>query len=110
MNSDRPEKPAPSMPQRPSLSAAESARSRGSVWSIFIAGATGLALFIGLFFLAGALGPIVLGVGLVLGAVYAIACLHYLLWGRWLGDAIRQEVEEEQQHQQLRARQVKQVD
>ena len=68
---------------------------RGSIWSIIIAGATALSLFIGMFFLAGALGPIVLGVGLVLGAIYVIACLHYLLWGRWLGDAIRQEVEAE---------------
>jgi hypothetical protein len=44
----------------------------------------------------------VLGVGLVLGAIYVIACLHYLLWGRWLGDAIRQEVEEEERHAQDR--------
>ena|ERR1700683_5451033 len=74
----------------------ETTKPRGSIWSIVIAGATGLSLFIGMFFLAGALGPIVLGVGLVLGAIYVIACLHYLLWGRWLGDAIRQEVEEEE--------------
>jgi hypothetical protein len=73
----------------------ETTKPRGSIWSIIIAGATGLSLFIGMFFLAGALGPIVLGVGLVLGAIYVIACLHYLLWGRWLGAAIRQEVEEE---------------
>ena len=76
----------------------ESPKPRGSPWSIIIAAATGLSLFISLFFLAGALGPVVLGVGMVLGAIYLIACLHYLLWGRWLGDAIRQEVEEEERH------------
>jgi hypothetical protein len=98
MNSD-PQKPAaPPMPTRPVMPPPEAAKPRGSIWSIIIAGATALALFIGLFFLAGALGPIVLGVGLVLGAIYLIACLHYLLWGRWLGDAIRQEVEEEERH------------
>jgi hypothetical protein len=96
MNSDRPEKPAPPMPQRPASPGVEAGRPRGSIWSILIAGATGVSLFIGMFFLAGALGPVVLGVGLVLGAIFVIACLHYLLWGRWLGDAIRQEVEEEE--------------
>jgi hypothetical protein len=96
MDSERPKPNIPPLPQRPVLPSAEANRPRGSIWSIIIAGGTGLALFIGMFFLAGALGPVVLGVGLVLGAIYAIACLHYLLWGRWLGDAIRQEVEEEE--------------
>jgi hypothetical protein len=98
MNADRPERGVPSPPQRP----LEPTKPRGSIWSIIIAGAVGLSLFIGMVFLAGALGPIVLGVGLVLGAIYVIACLHYLLWGRWLGDAIRQEVEEEERHAQDR--------
>jgi hypothetical protein len=102
MNSDRPEKPAPPMPQRPALSGADARRTKGSIWSILIAGAAGLSFFIGMFFLAGALGPVVLGVGLVLGAIFVIACLHYLLWGRWLGDAIRQEVEEEERDAQER--------
>jgi cobalamin biosynthesis protein CobD/CbiB len=79
----------------------ETAKSRRSIWSVVIAGIVAMALFIGLFFLAGALGPIVLGVGLVLGAIYVIACLHYLLWGRWLGDAIREEVEAEEADEKL---------
>jgi hypothetical protein len=74
---------------------------------VVIAGATGLAIFIGLFFLAGALGPVVLGVGLALGGIYVIGCLHYLLWGRWLGDAIRQEVEEEEADKKLEDRKSK---
>jgi hypothetical protein len=96
MNSSRPEKSAPPTPERPAFPTIATTKPRASPWSIIIAGATSLSLFIGMFFLAGALGPIVLGVGLVLGAIYVIACLHYLLWGRWLGDAIRQEVEEEE--------------
>jgi hypothetical protein len=83
--------PVPARPMPP-----EPARPRGSLWSVLIAGAIGLALFVGLIFLAGSLGPVVLGVGMVVGAIYVIACLHYLLWGRWLGDAIRQEVETEE--------------
>lgn len=96
MNDDPPKKSVPPPPQRPVMPTEDGKRSRGSVWSIIIAAATAVTLFIGMFFLAGALGPIVLGVGLVLGAIYLIACLHYFLWGRWLGEAIRQEVEEEE--------------
>ena len=100
MDSQRPKPSAPPLPQRPVMPTEEK-RPRGA-WSIIIAAATAVTLFIGLFFLAGALGPIVLGVGLVLGAIYLIACLHYFLWGRWLGDAIRQEVEDEERAAQER--------
>jgi hypothetical protein len=96
MDSQLPKPSAPPPPQRPAMPNDVGKRPRGSIWSIIIAAATAVALFIGMIFLAGALGPIVLGVGLVLGAIYLIACLHYFLWGRWLGDAIRQEVEDEE--------------
>jgi Na+-transporting methylmalonyl-CoA/oxaloacetate decarboxylase gamma subunit len=101
MDSQQPKRSVPPPPQRPVM-ATEDKRSRGSVWSIIIAAATAVALFIGMIFLAGALGPVVLGVGLVLGAIYLIACLHYFLWGRWLGDAIREEVEDEERAEQDR--------
>jgi hypothetical protein len=106
MPGEPPKRSAPPPPQRPVLPP-ESPKQRGSIWSVLIAGIVGLAMFVGLIFLAGALGPIVLGVGMILGAVYVIACLHYLLWGRWLGDAIRQEVEEEETHEKSDARKSK---
>lgn len=97
MSNDPPKRTVPAMPERPTAPEAEPPRRRGSFWTVVTATAIIVGLFLGLYFLAGELGPIVLGGGLVLGTIYAFACLHYLLWGRWLGDAIRQEVEAEEQ-------------
>jgi len=33
----------------------------------------------------------------------AFVVLHYLVWGRWLGEAIREEVEEEEREAEFRA-------
>jgi len=35
----------------------------------------------------------------------AFVVLHYLVWGRWLGKAIRQELEEDEREAEFRARQ-----
>jgi len=37
--------------------------------------------------------------------ILAFVALHYLAWGRWLGEAIRQEVEDEEREAEFRARQ-----
>lgn len=97
MSDDFPKRTAPPAPVKPTLPEPGVVKPRGSVWTLITATALIAGFFIGLYFLAGELGPIVLAIGLVLGAIYVIACLHYLLWGQWLGDAIRQEVEAEEQ-------------
>jgi hypothetical protein len=107
MNTNQSQPTVPPMPRRPELPESEPAKPRGSAWTVFTATALIVGFFSGLYFLAGELGPIVLGIGLVLGTIYVIACLHYLLWGRWLGDAIRQEVEAEEQINETRAAQTK---
>ncbi len=75
---------------------------RSSPWSIVLAGITGLVLFVGFIFLAAPLGGIVLGVGVILGGIFVIAFLHYLLWGYWLGNSIREEVEAEEREEEER--------
>jgi hypothetical protein len=67
-----------------------------------LAGVTGLILFIGFIFLAAPLGGIVLGVGVIVGGVFVVAFLHYLLWGRWLSQSIREEVEAEERDEESR--------
>jgi hypothetical protein len=68
------------------------AKPRGSFLSIALAGMVAVALFVGLFFLTlGLVGPI-----LVLGVVvFAMAAFHYFVWGWWLSNLIRHDVEEE---------------
>ncbi|HTQ40669.1 MAG TPA: hypothetical protein VMJ32_16725 [Pirellulales bacterium] len=90
----------PPLPERPELPEPALAKPRGSLWTLVIVTAMAAGFFISLYFLAGELGPIVLGIGLILGSIFVIACLHYLLWGRWLGDSIRREVEAEEQIEQ----------
>ncbi|MCC7083715.1 MAG: hypothetical protein IT427_01765 [Pirellulales bacterium] len=86
-SNDRPLQPPHSpLPERP----------RSSLWATFVAIAFGLAMFLGLVALAGALGPIVIAIGGSLLVLIAIAVGHYFLWGYWLGDSIRREVEEEE--------------
>jgi hypothetical protein len=75
---------------------------QGSPWSIVLAGVTGLIFFIGFIFLAAPLGGIVLGVGVIVGGVFVVAFLHYLLWGRWLSQSIREEVEAEERDEESR--------
>jgi hypothetical protein len=72
---------------------------RGSLWAVLLALMFGLAMFIGLVFLAGALGPIVAAIGGLVLILLAVSAGHYLLWGYWLSDSIRREVEEEDQRQ-----------
>jgi hypothetical protein len=69
---------------------------RGSVWSIVLAGVVGMTFFIGAIFLFSAFGMVVLGIGVVVGGICVVAFFHYLVWGYWLGDSIRREVEEEE--------------
>jgi hypothetical protein len=61
-----------------------------------------MAAMFGLAFLASALGPVVLAIGGIVFVLAAIAAGHYLLWGYWLGDSIRREVEEEEANRRAR--------
>jgi hypothetical protein len=93
-SNDRP----PPMPLRPSF---PEKRPR-SIWSVVMALLFGFALFIGLAFLASALGPVVLAIGGIVFVLVVFAAGHYLLWGYWLGDSIRREVEEEEANRRAR--------
>ncbi len=93
-----PENRLPPLPERPT----PSRPTQGSPWSILLAGVTGLTLFIGFIFLAAPLGGIVLGVGVIVGGIFVVAFLHYLLWGRWLSQSIREEVEAEEREEEIR--------
>jgi Na+-transporting methylmalonyl-CoA/oxaloacetate decarboxylase gamma subunit len=86
--------------QRPKLLVDESKKPRGSMWSIVAAGVFGLILFLGFLPLAGAAMYVALGAGVVFVVLSCVAALHYFVWGRWLGDAIRREVEEEEREKQ----------
>jgi hypothetical protein len=81
-----PRRGPPPLPEKPSR----------SVWSIIVAGVTSVVLFIGLMFLAGPWSGIIACIVLVVGLFCTLAFGHYLIWGQWLGDAIRQEVAEEE--------------
>jgi hypothetical protein len=83
----RPDRPAP--PEKP----------RGSIWTVILAFAFGIAMFLGLAVVAGPFMPVVLAIGGILLIVMGVAAGHYLLWGYWLSDSIRREVEEEEQNQ-----------
>jgi hypothetical protein len=74
----------------------DSKKPRGSMWSIIAAGTFGLILFLGFLPLAGAAMYVALGAGVVFVALSVVAAFHYFVWGRWLGDAIRREVAEEE--------------
>lgn len=61
-----------------------------------MAGVTGLFCFAGLTLLAAPLVGVALGVAMIVGGICVVAFLHYIVWGYWLGDSIRREVEEEE--------------
>jgi FtsH-binding integral membrane protein len=82
-------------PQRPKLDQ----KPRSSPWSIIMAGVTGLIVFAGLTLLAAPLVGVALGVAMIVGGICVVAFLHYIVWGYWLGDSIRREVEEEERQQ-----------
>jgi uncharacterized oligopeptide transporter (OPT) family protein len=86
------------MPQRPE-SAPQSEKPGKSIWSVLIAGMVSLLLFIGLTLLAAPVFGVMLCVIAVIGLFCTVAIGHYIFWGHWLGDAIRREVEEEEEHE-----------
>ena len=88
-------------PQRPTFDQ----KQRGSSWSIVMAGVIGVFCFGGLTLLAAPLVGVALGVAMVVGGICVVAFLHYIVWGYWLGDSIRREVEEEEREQQRRSQQ-----
>jgi hypothetical protein len=75
------------------------APSRGGCLTIVLTGMAGVLLTIGLFFLVRPLGAMVAWAPLVMGSVFLVVFFHYAVWGRWLGNVIRREVEEEEQRQ-----------
>jgi hypothetical protein len=88
-------------PERP-----EPPQSRGSFVIIMLAGGLGLMFLAVLIFLAAPLAPVVMA---AVGFVFffaALAAFHYVIWGWWLGDAIREEVaaEEEAERERLKAK------
>ncbi len=104
MPSDRgrfnPEDFAAARPERP-----QPQQSRGSFMAIVMAGGVGLMLLAVLIFLAAPLAPVVMA---AVGFVFffaAMAAFHYVVWGWWLGDVIRDEVaaEEEAERERLKA-------
>lgn len=60
-----------------------------------------LVIVLGLF---GAVLVTTLGIGLgpflAVGGIFAMAGLHYVLWGRWLGPMIQQDVAEEEKRRE----------
>jgi hypothetical protein len=83
------------LPQRPTFDT----KPRKSPWSIIMAVVAGVILFAGLTLLAAPLVGVALGVAMIVGGISVMAFLHYLVWGYWLGDAIRREVEEEEREE-----------
>ncbi|HEY2882520.1 MAG TPA: hypothetical protein VGJ15_08805 [Pirellulales bacterium] len=97
MPHDQPNSRVPPIPQRPD---APKEKSGGSMWSVFLACLGFLVIFGGLGFM---LSPVIglvftIGIGLVFLLIVA-AMAHYVLWGHWLQNAIRDEVEEEERQE-----------
>jgi len=59
----------------------------------------GLICFVGLTLIAAPLAGVTLGVAMIVGGICVVAFLHYVVWGYWLGDSIRREVEEEEREE-----------
>lgn len=79
------------LPSRPPI---DTAPARSSFLPIVLAlGVLGLVC-VGLFFLTGGFFGIVLIIG---GGVFALAAVHYLVWGWWLSGIIREDVAAEEQ-------------
>src|SRR5580704_16864720 len=61
---------------------------RGNWLGILLAAVAGVVIFAGLLFLTGGFLALVLVVG---GGVFALAALHYLVWGWWLSKMLYEE-------------------
>ena len=81
-----------SRPQRP-----EPQQSRGSFMAIVMAGGIGLMFLAVLIFLAAPLAPVVMAAAGFVFLFAALAAFHYVVWGWWLGDVIREEVAAEEE-------------
>jgi predicted RND superfamily exporter protein len=90
----RNDRPPPPKPTPPSAE-----KPRGSIWTVILAFVFGVVMFLGLAVVAGPFMPVVLAIGGILLIVMGVAAGHYLLWGYWLSDSIRREVEEEERNQ-----------
>lgn len=89
MSSQRPPVPIPPRPT-------DEKKPRSGTLAIVLASIAGLIVFAGLFVLLAQIA-IALMIGLVL--LLLLAAFHYLVWGHWVGDSIRREVEEEEERQ-----------
>ncbi|HEX4129987.1 MAG TPA: hypothetical protein VHZ24_08080 [Pirellulales bacterium] len=67
-----------------------------SWWPIVLAALVAMMASAALVFLTLGLFGVVLAIG---GGVFALAALHYLVWGQWLSRIIRDEVEREENEQ-----------
>jgi hypothetical protein len=79
-------------------------RPKTGAWiSILLAGVAGLAICAALFMLMLQFGgPLAVVAVLVFGLGGVVALFHYLAWGWWLGQTIREEVEAEDRQRQER--------
>ncbi len=91
---DSPQRDVPAIPRRPS-----EAKPRRSAWSIVLAGFFAVLLFGGICLLSAPLVGVAIGAAMIVGGLCLVAFLHYIVWGYWLGDAIRREVEEEEEEE-----------
>jgi len=83
----RPDPPQPAAP-------------RTSIWPLVFAGIFTVLVSGVLFVLTlGAFGLLLIAAG----GLLLVAALHYYVWGRWLGDAIRRDVAEEEAEEARRA-------
>ncbi len=88
----------PPMPPRPTPPADDdvAARRRGCL-AMVLAGLLVLMALVGLAFLSqGYMIPVVL----VAGALFAYVFFHYVVWGWWLGNIIREEARQEEEARQ----------
>ncbi|HWB00023.1 MAG TPA: hypothetical protein VG713_16095 [Pirellulales bacterium] len=67
-----------------------------SWWPIVLTVLVGIAIAAALVFLTLGVFAVVLAIA---GGVFALAALHYLVWGQWLSRMIRDEVEAEEQRE-----------
>lgn len=67
--------------------------SQGSILALSLTGCLSVMAAIVLVFLTVGIAGNLIG---IVAALFAFVAMHYLLWGRWLSDSIRAEVEAEQ--------------
>jgi fatty acid desaturase len=83
---------APKLPARP-----QTEKPSGGGWlSLLLAAVAGMIIFTALVFLTGGFLGLVLVIG---GGVFALAALHYLVWGWWLSKFLYAEQAAEEQRQ-----------